>query len=52
MLSLGHVILGDRLYAHPEALAMAPRLQLHAEYLSFTHPVTQEQLSFYSEPDF
>ncbi|AIY64789.1 bifunctional tRNA pseudouridine(32) synthase/23S rRNA pseudouridine(746) synthase RluA [Pseudoalteromonas piratica] len=52
MLSLGHVILGDRLYAHSEALAMAPRLQLHAEYLSFTHPITQEQLSFYCDPDF
>ena len=52
MLSLGHVILGDRLYAHSEALAMAPRLQLHAEYLSFAHPVTQEQLSFYCDPDF
>ena len=52
MLSLGHVILGDRLYAHSEALAMAPRLQLHAQYLSFTHPITQEQLSFYCDPDF
>lgn len=52
MLSLGHVILGDRLYAHPEALAMAKRLQLHAEYLSFVHPTTKKQLSFYSEPDF
>ncbi|KPV95757.1 Ribosomal large subunit pseudouridine synthase A [Pseudoalteromonas sp. P1-9] len=52
MLSLGHVILGDRLYAHDDALAMATRLQLHAQYLSFTHPVTKQQLSFYSDPDF
>ncbi len=38
MLALGHPILGDRLYAHEEALSMAPRLQLHAESLSFSHP--------------
>jgi tRNA pseudouridine32 synthase/23S rRNA pseudouridine746 synthase len=31
MLALGHPILGDRFYATPEALAMAPRLLLHAE---------------------
>ena len=30
MLALGHPILGDRFYATPEALAMAPRLLLHA----------------------
>ena len=52
MLSLGHEILGDRLYANAEALAMANRLQLHAQYLSFQHPVTKEQLEFHCEPDF
>ena len=41
MLSLGHPILGDRLYAHSDALAMAQRLQLHAQTLGFTHPVTE-----------
>tara|TARA_R100000687_G_scaffold83666_2_gene88333 strand:- start:11074 stop:11703 length:630 start_codon:yes stop_codon:yes gene_type:complete len=40
MLSLGHPILGDRLYAHSDALTMAKRLQLHAQTLGFTHPVT------------
>lgn len=40
MLSLAHPIMGDRLYAHPEALASAPRLQLHAQQLSFQHPIT------------
>jgi tRNA pseudouridine32 synthase/23S rRNA pseudouridine746 synthase len=52
MLSLGHAILGDRLYAHEQALSMASRLQLHAQYLSFSHPHTGEQLSFYCEPEF
>ncbi|MBJ2137667.1 bifunctional tRNA pseudouridine(32) synthase/23S rRNA pseudouridine(746) synthase RluA [Paraglaciecola chathamensis] len=41
MLSLGHPILGDRLYAHSDALTMAQRLQLHAQTLGFTHPVTE-----------
>ena len=46
MLSIGHPILGDRLYAHEKALALAPRLQLHAEQLSFTHPVSGEKMAF------
>jgi len=46
MLALGHPILGDRLYAHDEALSMAPRLQLHAESLSLTHPTLEKWLHF------
>jgi tRNA pseudouridine32 synthase/23S rRNA pseudouridine746 synthase len=46
MLSLGHPILGDRLYAHPQALALSDRLQLHAKILQFAHPVTEANLSF------
>jgi tRNA pseudouridine32 synthase/23S rRNA pseudouridine746 synthase len=46
MLALGHPILGDRLYAHDEALAMAPRLQLHAQSLSFCHPTQGQWLHF------
>ncbi|WP_145540689.1 bifunctional tRNA pseudouridine(32) synthase/23S rRNA pseudouridine(746) synthase RluA [Yersinia alsatica] len=38
MLAIGHPILGDRFYAHPEAKAMASRLQLHAQELCITHP--------------
>jgi tRNA pseudouridine32 synthase/23S rRNA pseudouridine746 synthase len=38
MLTLGHPILGDSFYATGEALAVADRLQLHAEMLSFAHP--------------
>ncbi len=52
MLSLGHPILGDRLYAHPAALAMAPRLQLHAEMLSLAHPVSGKEMVFEAEPEF
>lgn len=46
MLALGHPILGDRLYAHEQALEVSPRLQLHAQNLSLTHPVSGEMLSF------
>lgn len=46
MQQLGHPILGDRFYAHPEALAAADRLLLHALQLELTHPVSGERLSF------
>ena len=51
-LSIGHPILGDPLYAEGAALAAAARLQLHAEYLSFRHPVTDEVLEFLSPTPF
>ena len=40
LLAIGHPILGDALYAPPEALAAAPRLLLHACQLTLTHPGT------------
>ncbi len=46
MLALGHPILGDRLYAHEQALTLSPRLQLHARNLAFSHPTTGELLNF------
>ena len=46
MLALGHPILGDRLYAHEQALTVSDRLQLHAQNLTLAHPVTNELLSF------
>lgn len=52
MLSLGHPIIGDRLYAHPEALAMAPRLHLHARWIAFKHPVSGEAVEFTAECPF
>ena len=44
--ALGHPILGDNLYAHDEALAMAPRLLLHAERLSLDHPATGRRMTW------
>lgn len=52
MLSMEHPILGDRLYAHPDALAMANRLQLHATEISFEHPDTGEPMHFVSRCEF
>lgn len=46
MLHLGHPILGDRLYAHPEAKALAERLQLHAEMIEFSHPTSKQRMQF------
>jgi tRNA pseudouridine32 synthase/23S rRNA pseudouridine746 synthase len=42
---LGHAILGDKFYAEKEGFAAAPRLQLHAETLSFFHPVNQQRIT-------
>ncbi|MEP4890307.1 MAG: RluA family pseudouridine synthase [Aliiglaciecola sp.] len=46
MLSIGHPILGDRLYAHEQALQGASRLQLHAQSLKLNHPLTNEPMAF------
>ncbi len=46
MLAIGHPILGDRLYAHEKALTVSNRLQLHAQMLAITHPVSQQALTF------
>ena len=40
------VILGDRLYAPPEAQAAAPRLLLHARKLALFHPGSGQALQF------
>ncbi|CAM2066812.1 Pseudouridine synthase [Sulfidibacter corallicola] len=45
---IGHPILGDRLYAPPEVMRMAPRLLLHAEMLSFSHPHDGRKMTFYA----
>ena len=52
MLALGHPILGDRFYATPEALAMAPRLLLHAQTLTITHPAFGNSMTFRAPADF
>lgn len=47
--AIGHPICGDDLYADARALAMAPRLCLHAERLEFLHPgMDFERVSFSS----
>ncbi|WP_160152199.1 pseudouridine synthase [Microbulbifer sp. ALW1] len=50
MQSIGHPILGDPFYAHPEALAAAPRLLLHAQELGFEHPVLGKSMHFLCNP--
>jgi len=52
MRELGHPILGCDMYAHEEALGMAPRLMLHATTLEFTHPTTGQWLRGDCPPDF
>ncbi len=49
---LGHPILGDPLYAHPQALNMAERLLLHASQLEFKHPAKREMVKFCSPVPF
>lgn len=46
MQAIGHSILGDRFYARQPALAMAPRLQLHATSLTITHPSYGNSMTF------
>ncbi len=46
LMALGHPILGDLLYASPMLQAKAARLLLHADFLSFRHPLSGERLAF------
>ncbi|MEP3891982.1 MAG: pseudouridine synthase [Hellea sp.] len=52
MLSTGHVILGDRLYADEDAFNAAPRLQLHAHKLKLRKPTGGEWIEFESDCPF
>ena len=52
MLSLGHPMLGDGLYAPAEVLAKAPRLLLHAQELWLDHPITGIEIRVKAKPDF
>lgn len=49
-MGLGRPIVGDRLYGGAEL--PSGRLELHAESLSFTHPVTGERMIFSTRADF
>lgn len=51
MKHIGHPMIGDFLY-HPESQTILSRQALHSHRLSFTHPITGEELCFVSElPD-
>ncbi|WP_428608895.1 pseudouridine synthase [Sedimenticola sp.] len=52
MLAIGHVILGDNLYATGNSLNGSSRLLLHACELSLRHPLTQQRVIFQSDPPF
>ena len=47
MLSIGHPILGDDLYAPLELLHASQRLLLHATILTITHPSSGQELTFF-----
>lgn len=49
---LGHPILGDRFYATESQIAASDRLLLHAQMLSFNHPVSGERMRFESPTPF
>lgn len=51
MMALGHVIMGDQIYA-TGAAREAPRLMLHSEALTLHHPATQEPVTFTSPAPF
>ncbi|MEM8542219.1 MAG: pseudouridine synthase [Pseudomonadota bacterium] len=46
--SMGHPILGDRLYAHEEAYRAHQRMCLHATYIEFEHPGDGKRVSYES----
>lgn len=52
MLSLGHPMLGDGLYAPADVLAKAPRLLLHAQELWLDHPITGVEVRVTAAPNF
>ena len=52
MLSIGHPILGDKLYAKGEALEASERLQLHSESIKIRHPEGGKGIVFKSRNPF
>ena len=50
--AIGHPILGDSLYAHDAARALAGRLMLHAQALTLIHPLNREKITFSCPADF
>ncbi len=52
MASYGYAIIGDRIYASGSARVSTKRLCLHAYYLEFNHPVNNQRISIFCEPNF
>lgn len=52
LMSIGHAILGDPLYAPPASAARHRRLHLHAARIAFMHPHTRVPMSFASAAPF
>lgn len=52
LLSLGHPIVGDPLYAAPESATRFARMHLHATRIAFMHPQTRVPLLFDSSAPF
>ena len=52
MQSIGHPILGDKFYAHEDAFNLSDRLDLHAAYIKFIHPSTNEEMEFTIDIEF
>ena len=52
MMAIGHPILGDDFYADPVALALSPRLLLHASQISIQHPYTKKMIRFKTDVPF
>ncbi len=52
LLSIGHPIVGDTLYAPPAVQAQAGRLLLHASALRFVHPTSGAPMAFESAAPF
>ena len=48
---MAHPIIGDRLY-NEKSTINSPRMMLHAEQLSFSHPLTGKSITISSEPEF
>lgn len=52
MLHVGHVMVGDPIYAEGAALTIAPRLNLHAQQLRLKHPTLGAWMDWESPCDF
>jgi tRNA pseudouridine32 synthase/23S rRNA pseudouridine746 synthase len=52
MLTIGHAILGDQLYASVSVQKKSPRLLLHASGMTFHHPVTGDEINSQSAVPF